>query len=97
MFRNMLTKDFQYIIIDESAFFTDEKAIDSIMLQHVPPSIYNAVYPAHIFGLEKFRNFVHDNSYSIMWEWTYSGGQIPIKTAFGFKDTIDKGFLLKHA
>lgn len=96
MLRDMLDKGFQYVIIDESAFFTQEDAKDRIMLQHVPESIYKAVYPAHIFGLNKFRKFWKECGYEIIWEWIYRGGQIQIKTRAGLKDTIDKGFLLKR-
>ncbi|MCI8557257.1 MAG: methyltransferase, TIGR04325 family [Lachnospiraceae bacterium] len=95
MLQDMLKKRFEYVIIDESAFFTKENAKDQIMLQHVPASIYEAVYPTHIFGLNKFRKFVNKCGYEIIWEWVYRGGQIQIKTNKGLKDTIDKGFLLK--
>ena len=94
MFRNMLSKNFQYVVIDESAFFVNENSDESIVLQHVPPSIYKAVYPAHIFGLKKFREFIINCGYEIIFEWTFSG-QIPIKEKFGLQETIDKGFLLR--
>ena len=95
MFETMLQKGFDYIIIDESAFFTNDDSNERIMLQHVPASIYSAVYPLHVFGLTSFREFISKHGYEILWEWTYSGGQIPIKSGFALKDTIDKGFLLK--
>lgn len=96
MLKNMLEHEFQYVIVDESAFFTKENGKDQIMLQHVPASIYEAVYPTHIFGLNKFRKFWSKCGYEIIWEWVYRGGQIQIKTKTGLKDTIDKGFLLKR-
>lgn len=96
MLKDMMSKDFQYMIVDENAFFTNENAKDQIMLQHVPESIYPAIYPTHIFGLEKFRRFVRKCGYEIIWEWVYRGGQIQIKTKVGLMDTIDKGFLLKR-
>ena len=95
MFEYMLSKDFEYIIIDESAFFIDEDTQDRIMLQHVPPSIYSAVYPLHVFGLSKFRDFIMKSGYEIFWEWTYRGGFIPIKEGLRLKNTIDKGFFLR--
>lgn len=95
MFQDMLGKGFDYVIIDETAFFTDENANRKIMLQHVPASIYEAIYPAHILGLNEFRKIIDKYGYEIVWEWVYRGGQIPIKTKRGFVDTIDKGFLVK--
>lgn len=92
---NMMSKNFEYIIIDENAFFVEENHSEKIMLQHVPESIYSAVYPAYIFGLEIFKRFVDQCGYDIIWEWVYRGGQIPIKMKHGYKNTIDKGFLLK--
>lgn len=94
-FKEMLSKDFAYIIIDENAFLTDENSEDRIMLQHVPTSIYRAIYPLHIFGEKRFRNFIEKNGYEIVWEWQYRGGSIPIKNKLWFSNTVDKGFLLK--
>lgn len=96
MLKGILDHEFPYVIIDENAFFIEEDAEDRIMLQHVPASIYEAVYPTHIFGLNKFRNFWSECGYEIIWEWVYRGGQIQIKTKTGLKDTVDKGFLLKR-
>lgn len=96
MLKSMLKHVFEYVIIDESAFFTGEEEKDQIMLQHVPASIYEAVYPTHIFGLNKFRKFWDKCGYEIIWEWVYRGGHIQIKTKTGLKDTVDKGFLLKR-
>lgn len=95
MFEDMLSRDFEYIIIDETAFFIEETTPDRIMLQHVPSSIYSAVYPINLFGLSKFRDFVTKFGYEIFWEWTYRGGFIPIKEGSHLKDTIDKGFFLR--
>jgi len=93
--REMLSKDFSFIIIDETAFFKKRRACSQIMLQHVPASIYEAVYPVTIFGECEFKKIIEEFNYEIVWEWVYQGGQIPIKRGILFEDTIDKGFLLK--
>lgn len=97
MLGEMLKNNFEYVIVDENAFFAEEDHKDKIMLQHIPPWIYSAVYPAHIFGLNKFKKFVSNCGYEIKWEWMFTGGSIPIKTNKGMIDTIDKGFLLKNS
>lgn len=94
-FEDMLSKGFAYIILDETAFNIDEKAKNQIMLQHVPANIYKAIYPVNLLGQNELNAFIGQAGYEIAWEWVYRGGQIPIKTGFGFKDTVDKGLLLK--
>lgn len=94
-FADMLAKGFDYIILDETAFNTDEAAKNKVMLQHVPASIYKAIYPVNLLGQDELKTFVLRSGYEIVWEWVYRDGQIPIKTGFGFEDTVDKGLLLK--
>lgn len=94
-FADMLSRDFSYIILDETAFQIDENIKTKVMLQHVPASIYSAIYPLNLFGQKEFKTFIAEHGYEIVWEWIYRGGQIPIKTMFGFTDTVDKGMLLK--
>lgn len=96
MLKNMLSHPFNYIIVDESAFLYGEDADDMLVLQHVPPQIYNAIYPCWLFGLNKFKQFINNMGYEIVWEWDYRGGNIPIITKFGYQKTREKGFLLKR-
>ena len=85
----------EYIIIDETVFNIDDLENEKIVLQHVPASIYEAVYPSHIFSRNKLVNHIQNGGYEKVFDWPYRGGSIPIKTAFGFKDTIDRGFLFR--
>lgn len=94
-FSEMMAKGFDYIILDETAFNTDETAKNKVMLQHVPASIYKATYPVNLLGQDELRTLIIQAGYEIVWEWVYRGGQIPIKIGFGFEDTVDKGLLLK--
>ena len=95
MFKRMLSKEFEYVIIDTNAFFSDADEKARFMLQNVPPSIYKAVVPAYIFGLNDFRLFIDEAGYSIIWEWICGDRTMPIAPAFPEKRTLVKGFLLK--
>lgn len=94
-FEDMLGKGFEYIILDETCFNKDNEATNKVMLQHVPASIYKAVYPVNLLGHDELCAQIEAADYEVVWEWVYRGGQIPIKTSYGFKDTVDKGLLLK--
>lgn len=94
-FENLCSKDFKYIILDETAFSLDENAKKQILLQHVPKSIYKAIYPVHLLGLKEFHKIINKVGYEIIWEWKYRFGSIPIKTDTDFRDTVDKGIFLK--
>ena len=94
-FDDMLSRGFDYIILDETCFQKNEKAPNKVMLQHVPSSIYKAVYPVNLLSHEKLREKITSLGYEVVWEWIYRGGQIPIKKGWIFKDTVDKGLLLK--
>jgi len=65
------------------------------MLQHVPESIYKAVYPINLLGYNELKDQIEQSGYEIVWEWNFYGGQIPIKDGLFFRDTVDKGMLLK--
>ena len=54
------------------------------------------IYPCWLFGLNKFKQFINNMGYEIVWEWDYRGGNIPIITKFGYQKTREKGFLLKR-
>ena len=91
IFGEILSKKIRYVIIDETAFL---KGKEQYMLQHVPESIYRAVYPVYLFELKKFRHFIRKMKYRIIFEWDYDGS-IPVKRRTGFQETADKGFLLE--
>lgn len=91
MLREFLEKKIRYIVIDETAFW---KGKEQYMLQHVPESIYQAVYPVYLFELKRFRHFIRKMKYRIIFEWDYDGS-IPVKRRAGFQETADKGFLLE--
>ena len=85
----------KYIVIDETVFNRDNKEEEHIVLQHVPASIYEAVYPSHIFNKTRMITAFTRAGYRKVFEWKYPGGSIPIRTRFGFKETVDKGFLFE--
>ena len=88
----VMDRKIPFIIIDEQAFHPEDK--HSIMLQNVPPSIYRAVYPAHLFSLTQFCSFATERGYGIR-EWDYPFGNIPIRRdSRTWEDTVEKGFLL---
>lgn len=92
MLDKILKRKFPHIIIDEQAFHPEDRT--TIMLQNVPPSIYQAVYPATLFSLSEFKKFIEDRGYKI-WEWNYQFGNIPIRVDGNtYIDTIEKGFYL---
>ena len=86
----------EYIIIDETVFNLDDTESEKIVLQHVPASIYEATYPSHIFSRNKLVNYINNGGYEIIFDWPYREGSIPVKTTFGFKHTINRGFLFRR-
>lgn len=88
----ILKRKFPHIIIDEQAFHPEDR--NMVMLQNVPPSIYQAVYPVTLFSLSEFKKFIEERGYKI-WEWDYQFGNIPIRVNRNtYLDTIEKGFYL---
>lgn len=85
----------RFVVLDETVFNWDNKEEEHIVLQHVPASIYEATYPSHIFNKVKMIKYFNDAGYKKVFEWKYPGGSIPVRTKFGFKKTIDKGFLFE--
>ena len=92
-----LQHKFDYIIVDETAFTKDDT--DQIRLQHVPESIYSAIYPLRLFSLTNFKSFFCNHNYKLVYEWNYfeRGGE-GISIIDGFKriPTKEKGFLFKY-
>lgn len=77
--------DYEYIIIDRTSFLREPNR-ERLTVQRVPPSIYDASYPAWFFDIEKFKNFI-SKRYKLIVEFD----AIPTKT----KWEIEKGFLFK--
>ncbi len=84
----------KYILLDEVVFDASEEAEEKIVLQHVPESIYKAVYPLHVFNKGRLINFFTKCGFRLIFEWMWPEGSIPIKTQTSLKDTVSKGFLL---
>ena len=95
LLRDITSSGVEYIIIDETVFNVDDSGKESIVLQHVPKRIYEAVYPSHIFDKKKMLAAIEDAGYRKVFDWIYPGGAIPTRTTFGFKDNIDRGFLFQ--
>jgi putative methyltransferase (TIGR04325 family) len=52
------------LILDRTPF--SELVEDRICVQHVPPKIYKASYPSHIFSLQKFERWVKAHGWAIV-------------------------------
>lgn len=89
---NMLDGIFDYVVIDEQAFSANDR--EEIRLQHVPSSIYSAVYPLRLFSLSKVMELFFRHKYHLVFSWNYSGG-ISIIEGNTVKSTLEKGFFFK--
>ena len=86
----------KYIVIDETVFNVNDEESAHIVLQHVPANYYEAIYPSHIFNRNDFVNFIEKANFKKIFEWKYPQGAIPIRTTFGYRNNIDRGFLFKR-
>lgn len=85
----ILSKNFQYILIDRTAFIIDDK--ERITIQQVPPAIYPASYPAWFFNETKFLN-----AFKVKHELLHSfESLIDPKEKIDNKLTYRKGFIFK--
>jgi putative methyltransferase (TIGR04325 family) len=78
-------RDFDFILIDRTPF--SEASKDKVVIQKVPPQIFDASYPCWIFSEEKFRNFF--KGYKIISDFPGFEGKITEKSRF-------KGFFIKR-
>ncbi len=78
-------RNFDFILIDRTPF--SEISKDKIVIQKVPPQIFDDSYPCWIFSEEKFRNFYKD--YKIIADFFGFEGEITGKSRF-------KGFFIKR-
>lgn len=69
---NILTNDFQYILIDRTPF---SKIDEKITLQVVPPSIYEASYPCRFFNEEVLVHYFLTKGYHIVEEFNGADGE----------------------
>ena len=95
LLENIFTKNTKYVILDETVFQISDDSEESIVLQHVPERIYEAVYPSHIFNERKMIQAFEKAGYRKVFEWVYPGGAIQTRTKLGFKENIDRGFLFQ--
>lgn len=78
-------RNFDFILIDRTPF--SEASKDKIVIQKVPPQIFDASYPCWVFSEEKFRNFF--KGYKIISDFPGFEGKITEKSRF-------KGFFIKR-
>jgi|ERR1039457_853864 putative methyltransferase (TIGR04325 family) len=82
----IMTKDFEYIIIDRTPFLFGEKN-DRLTVQKVPAQIYRTSYPARFFNMSKFLA-LFSLKYTLVADFT-SNDRANIPSVF-------KGFIFKH-
>lgn len=68
LLNDILKYDFKNILIDITT--VHEQDFDRITIQQVPPSIYEASYPAWFFSDSKLINFFEKNSYKLISDWS---------------------------
>jgi len=79
---------FEFILIDRTPLI--DSGDDRITVQKVPPSIYDASYPAWFFNREKFLSFL-SRDYELMAEFDALSGTIYLRGA----RAVDKGFVFR--
>lgn len=85
----------RYVVIDATPFST-MNTFDTISLEHVPESVYKAVYPSWIFNRDMMISFFEGKGYKKTFEWIYPFGNLSIKTRFWLKATKGIGFLFER-
>lgn len=79
---------FEFILIDRTPLI--ESGDDRITVQKVPPSIYDASYPAWFFNRDKFLSFL-SGDYELMAEFDALSGTFYLRGA----RAVDKGFIFR--
>ena len=79
---------FQYIIIDRTPLI--KQRTDRLTIQKVPPSIYNANYPAWFFSRDGLLS-AFEKEYELIADFDALGGKILIEGGVA----TDKGFIFK--
>ena len=83
--QEVIDREFDFIILDRTPFL--EVGKDRLTIQKVPPSIYEASYPAWFLNLDKFKRFMLDH-YDLVAEFDTSD-RTNIAAVF-------KGFIFKR-
>jgi len=87
----IIESEIKWIVIDRTPFLlNDEK--DRLTVQKVPPSIYDASYPAWFFNRKSFLQFF-DGKYDLICEFDALAGKILIHNNHDVAK--DKGFIFK--
>lgn len=88
--KSVIDMEIPYIIIDRTPFI--EHGDDRLTVQKVPPSIYNASYPAWFFNQEKFLN-LFSKDYELVAEFDALAGKIDL----GNNIAHEKGFIFSRS
>lgn len=76
LIKEILERQIPYIVIDRTPFIEGES--DRLTLQRVPAEIYDASYPAWIFGKDKFVS-LFETMYELVAEFEALAGEIRLK------------------
>jgi putative methyltransferase (TIGR04325 family) len=82
---DILKNNFEYILIDRTSF---SKNNEKIMIQVVPPFIYEANYPCWFFEELKFITYFESNNYNIVESFIAADGES--------NEYIFKGFIIQR-
>ena len=83
----IISYEFEYIIFDRTTFLKNE---DRLTVQKVPPSIYDASYPAWFLNETKFLKLFKEK-YKLISDFDSLAGKINLEDATAF----EKGFIFK--
>jgi putative methyltransferase (TIGR04325 family) len=78
----LLSSDFKTIIIDRTPFSYDNR--NRICIQKVPPSIYDASYPSHVFSYDVFTAYFLKHKYKLHSRFDALDGETPTCYFKGF-------------
>lgn len=73
---DLAAKRIQYVVIDRTPF--SDLPADRVTVQHVPPSIYPASYPCHIFSRQRFLDRWRSR-YDLLAQFDGSDGEASVK------------------
>lgn len=73
---DLMAEGIQYVVIDRTSF--SDSSADRITMQHVPPSIYPASYPCHVFGRQSFLDRWHDR-YDVIAQFDSNDGRASVR------------------
>ena len=89
--KEVLTYEFEYILVEKNPFFTQDSGSDSVSIQTVREPIYVAQYPAWFFSKNKFMKHF-ELSYVLVFEYICDAETIAAATYKGmlFRRKISK-------